>query len=137
METQEISAEKLLSIIEEKDRRIAELEQQMQWLMSQIRLAKHKQFGASSEQTGDVQMSIFNEAESSADLAVPEPELTNVKTHYRKHTRLTTDKLPKDLPVEVIEHELPAEYRVCSDCGSKLHTVNDGYKIKEKGGKKM
>jgi len=45
MKTQEISAEKLLSIIEEKDRRIAELEQQVQWFMSQIRLAKHKQFG--------------------------------------------------------------------------------------------
>lgn len=123
MKTHEMSAEKLLSIIEEKDRRIAELEQQMQWLMSQIRLAKHKQFGASSERTDDVQMSIFNEAESSADLAVPEPELTKVKTHYRKHTRLTTDKLPKDLPVEVIEYELPAEDRVCPDCGRELHTM--------------
>jgi len=43
MKTQENSAEKLLNIIEEKDRRIAELEQQVQWFMSQIRLAKHKQ----------------------------------------------------------------------------------------------
>ena len=51
METQEISAEKLLGIIEEKDRKIAELEQQLQWFMAQIRLAKHKQFGVSSEQT--------------------------------------------------------------------------------------
>jgi hypothetical protein len=31
-------------VIEEKDHRIAELEQQLQWIMSQIRLAKHKQF---------------------------------------------------------------------------------------------
>jgi len=38
METQEISIENLLSIIEEKDRKIAELEQQIKWFMSQIRL---------------------------------------------------------------------------------------------------
>ncbi len=91
--------------------------------MSHIRLAKHKQFGVSSEQTDGTQMSIFNEAESSSDMITPEPELTEVKTHYRKRTRLTTDKLPQDLPVEVIEHELPAKDCVCPDCGSKLHTI--------------
>jgi hypothetical protein len=67
METQEISAEKLLGIIEEKDRKIAELEKQLEWLMSQIRLAKHKQFGTSSEKTDSLQLSLFNEAESHAD----------------------------------------------------------------------
>ncbi|HBR01840.1 MAG TPA: hypothetical protein DD738_04450 [Ruminiclostridium sp.] len=50
METQEISAEKLLGMIQEKNRRITELEQQVQWFIVQIRLA-HKQFGGSSEQT--------------------------------------------------------------------------------------
>jgi transposase len=122
MKTQEISTEKLLSIIEEKDRRITELEQQVQWLMEQARLAKHKQFGVSSEQSNINQMSIFNEAESTADLTVPEPELTEVKAHYRKRTRLTTDKLPKELPVEIVEHELPENERVCPDCGGELHT---------------
>ena len=82
------------------------------------RLAKHKQYGASSEQTDLNQMSIFNEAESTADLNQPEPEITEVKTHYRRRTRLTTDKLPEDLPVEIIEHELPKEGRDCPECGS-------------------
>jgi transposase len=123
MKTQEISAEKLLGIIEEKDRRIAELEQQVQWFMAQIRLAKHKQFGVSSEQTNVEQINLFNEAEVTADLAAPEPSLTEVKAHYRKRTRLTTDKLPEDLPVEIIEHELPETERVCMDCGSELHTM--------------
>ena len=118
-----MQAEKLLELIEEKDHKIAELEQQVQWLMSQFRLAKHKQFGTSSEQTDSSQMSIFNEAESNANLIAPEPELTEVKTHYRKKTRLTTDKLPKDLPVEIIEHEIPAEDCICSECGNKLHTM--------------
>ncbi|NLX92240.1 MAG: IS66 family transposase, partial [Firmicutes bacterium] len=79
METQEISIENLLRIIEEKDRKIAELEQQIKWFMSQIRLSRHKQFGVSSEQTNATQISIFNEAESNADLSVPEPKLTEVK----------------------------------------------------------
>ena len=123
MEMQEFSAEKLLALIEEKDRKIAELEQQVQWFMSQIRLAKHKQFGVSSEQTKAEQMNLFNEAEVIADLTAPETSLTEVKLHYRKRTRLTTDKLPEDLPIEVIEHELPEEDRVCPDCGSELHTM--------------
>jgi transposase len=123
MKTQEITAEKLLGLIEEKDRKIAELEQQVQWLMSQIRLARHKQFGASSERTDTVQLSIFNEAESGSDMTVPEPVLTEVKAHYRKRTRLTTDKLPKDLPVEVIDHKLPAKDCICPECGSEMHTM--------------
>ena len=130
MNTKEISADKLLAIIEEKDkkieekdRRIEELEQQMQWLMSQVRLAKQKQFGTSSEQADSNQLSIFNEVEATADLTAPEPVLDKVKAHYRKRTRLTTDKLPKDLPVEIIEHELPSEERICSDCGCELHTM--------------
>ena len=129
METQEISAEKLLNMLEEKDRKIAKLEQQVQWLMSQIRLAKHKQFGASSERTDEAQLSIFNEAELGSDMTMPEPDLTEVKTHYRKRTRLTTDKLPKDLPVEIIEHELPAEDCICPECNGKMHTM--GKEIRE------
>lgn len=123
MKTQANSPVKLLEIIEEKDRKIAELEEQVKWLMAQIRLAKHKQFGVSSEKTGDPQLAIFNEAELSADITRPELKLSEVKAHYRKRTRLTTDKLPKDLPVEVIEHELPAKERICLDCGRELHTM--------------
>ena len=102
---------------------IAELKQQVQWLTEQFRLARHKQFGASSEQTDNGQLSLFNEAEHAADPTVPEPEITTVKAHYRRRTRLTTDKLPEDLPVEIIEHELPIKARVCPDCGSPLHKM--------------
>ena len=123
MNTQENSPSKLLEIIEEKDRKIAELEEQVKWFMAQIRLAKRKQFGVSSERIGMPQLAIFNEAELSADITRPEPKLSEVKAHYRKRTRLTTDKLPKDLPVEVIEHELPAEDCICPDCGRELHTM--------------
>jgi len=123
MKTQDITKEELLKIIEEKNRRIAELEKQVEWLLTQFRLARHRQYGTSREQTDSKQMSIFNEAESSADLSRPEPEITEVKAYYRKRTRLTTDKLPEDLPVEIIEHELKEEDRNCPECGSDLHAM--------------
>ena len=129
MKTQEISVENLLNIIEEKDRKIAELEQQIKWFMSQIQLAKHQQFGTSSERTDALQLSLFNEAETDADPTLSEPELTEVKAHYRKRTRLITDKLPEDLPIEIIEHELPAKERICPDCGNNLHAM--GKEIRE------
>ena len=125
MEKQGITVEELLVLIEEKDRRVAKLEDQVQWLMEQLRLAKHKQFGTSSEQTSLDQLYLFNEAEQNAELTAPELEITEVKSHYRKKTRLTTDKLPEDLPVEVIEHELPEEERICPDCGCLMHKMGE------------
>ena len=91
--------------------------------MEQIRLSKRKQFGVSSEQTKIEQLNLFNEDEETHNLAVSEPQRIEVKTHYRKRTRLTTDKLPEDLPMEVIEHKLPEKDSICPDCGSELHTM--------------
>ena len=81
MKAQDMSKEELLKIIEENNRRIAELEKQVEWFLTQFRLARHRQYGTSREQTDSKQMSIFNEAESSADLSRPEPEITEVKAH--------------------------------------------------------
>lgn len=103
----------------------AELTQKVNWLMEQFRLAKHHKFGASSEKSeyDFSQMSIFNEAEFFADPDEKDPELAEVKTYFRKRTRLTTDKLPNDLPVEVVEHELPEAKRICLECGGELHVM--------------
>jgi len=98
----------------------------VEWFLSQMRLSKHKQYGASSEKIDSNQLtlfSVFNEVETTADLSRPEPEITEVKAHYRKRTRLTTDKLPEDLPVEIIEHELPEKDKNCPECGNELHAM--------------
>lgn len=123
MKTQENPIENFIKIIKELKAENEQLKQQNQWLMEQFRLSKHKQYGASSEQSSIDQMSLFNEAEVTADLTAPEPILTEVKTHYRKRTRLITDKLPEGLPIEVIEHELPETERVCPSCSGELHTM--------------
>ena len=129
MKTQENSIENFIKIVKELKAENEQLKQQNQWLMEQFRLSKHKQYGASSEQSNVDQMNLFNEAEVTADLTVLAPTLTEVKTHYRKRNRLITDKLPEDLLVEVIEHELPEVERVCPDCIGELHVM--GREIRE------
>lgn len=104
--------------------RNTELEQQLQWLMEQIKLSRKREFGASSEKSeyDFAQLKIFNEAEFFADEKAEEPKLTAIKEHYRK-TRLTTDKLPPDLSVEVVGHDLPEDERDCPECGDPLHHI--------------
>lgn len=101
----------------------AELEQQVQWLMEQVQLAKHKQFGVSSEKSEYDQSCLFNEAEVSADEKTAEPELIEIEKHYRKKARESEGRLPPDLPVEVVEHFLPVEEQICPECGEVLHIM--------------
>lgn len=129
MKTQENLTENFIKTIEELKLENEQLKQQNQWLMEQFRLLRHKQYGASREQSFVEQMNLFNEAEETADFTTPEPSLTEVKSHYRKRTRLITDKLPEKLPVEVIDHELPEDERICPDCGGELHTM--GREVRE------
>lgn len=102
----------------------ARLERQVEYLLGQMRLARHKQYGSSSEKSeyDAEQLNLFNEAEFFA-VPTPEPELVEVEKHYRKRTRLTTDKLPDDLPVEVVEHVLPESEQVCPVCDEPLHVM--------------
>jgi len=113
------------NLVTEKDER-ARLERQIEYLLEQMRLSRHRQFGASSEKSAydHEQLNLFNEAEVMAAPEQPEPELVEVEKHYRKRTRLTTNKLPEGLPVEVIDYELPESERVCDECGGKLHVMS-------------
>ncbi len=55
--------------------------------MEQIRLAKHKRFGTSSEKSEYEQITLFNEAEVNSDPSITEPDLEEVKKHYRRKAR--------------------------------------------------
>ena len=105
--------------------RIAELEALVRYYEEQFRLSKHRQFGSSSEKSeyDTNQLSFFNEAEATADANVPEPELAEVQRHYRKRKRLVNDSLPENLPVEVVEHDLPVGEQICPQCGGDLHVI--------------
>ena len=98
------------TLLREKDRRIAELEEQLQLLL-------HKRFGASSEKSPADQFNLFNEAEAvtneQAEAAADVRE-TTVPEHKRK--KPGRKALDKDLPRIVIEHDIPEEDKICG-CG--------------------
>jgi transposase len=123
MESTVITIENLREIISKKEARITELEALVKIYEEQFRLNKHRQFGVSSEKSEYDQINMFNEAEVTAGANVEEPELVEVEKHYRKRTRLTTDKLPEDLPVEIVEYDLPENKQICPECGGDLHVM--------------
>lgn len=104
----------------------AELTQRVDWFMEQFRLSQHRRFGASSEKSAydsHYQVNLFNEVETTADANVTEPELIEVERHYRKRKRTANDRLPDDLPVEIIEYDLPLEEQICPECDGGLHVM--------------
>ena len=107
---------------------VAELKTLVKFYEEQFRLSKHRQFGASSEKSeyDFGQLSIFNEAEATADARIPEPELIEVERHYRQRKRLVNDEhLPENLPIEIVEHDLPSEDQMCPECGGPLHVIGN------------
>lgn len=91
-----------------------QLNQNMQLILEQLNIAKHKQFGRSSEKMvydGQLEM-CFNEAEALiANKFVVEPEMEEVcpKPYKRKKSKGKRDEDLKDLPVIIINHELSEE----------------------------
>ena len=122
------SGEKMVSIpltdYEGMKTRTAELEQKLQWVMEQLGLAKKRQFGSSSEKSEYGQIDLFNEAEAGAKEDAVEPELyESIRPYTRKKGKRGIDRLPDGLPVEIVEHTLPADAQDCPKCGSSLHVM--------------
>ena len=129
-EKQTISSEETVTIsraeYDAQQEQIAELKSQNGWLMEQLRLARQKRFGASSEQSSEDALEylgcLFNEVEVYADQEAKESteaeESVAVAAHKRhKKHEYTLDKMRENIPVEVVEHRLTEEERACSQCG--------------------
>ena len=80
-----------------------ELELKIKWFEEQHRLHMNKLYGRSSEKTRPEQLSIFNEAESEAKPAIPEPTVEEI-TYKRRKKQGHREEMLKDLPVETIEY---------------------------------
>lgn len=117
------AATELISENEALRSRVSQLEALVYYYEQQLRLAKHRRFGASSEKSEYDQLNLFDEAEATADIKAPEPELTEIKRHYRKKKRLVNEELPDNLPVEVLEYDLPPEEQICPQCGGEMHVI--------------
>jgi transposase len=113
---------KLEETCKAQEAQIKLLENKIVWMMGQITLSKHKQFGASSEKSEYDQLSFFNEVEKEADNQKAEPTFEEV-TYKRKKRVGKKEEMLKDLPVEVVEYFLPEEEQVCSICGEHTHVM--------------
>ena len=95
------------------------MQSQIDWLTERVRLLSKKQFGVSSEKiVDDVLMDqvgmIFNETEYIADIAA-KTEKTTVKEYTRRRSGSVDDVIPEGTPVEIIEHRLSEEERICEE----------------------
>ena len=106
-------------------KKISELESRVDMLMEALRLARHKQFGASSEKSEDTlveQLSfLFNEAEVFAETKADEDSAVVVAAHKRhKKHEYALDTIPEGIPTEQVEHRLEGEALVCPQCGDTM-----------------
>lgn len=101
-----------------------ELAAKLRWYEEQFRLHQSRRFGASSEKTSQEQLYFFNEAEKATRPTEEEPKLEEVTYKRRKQARGLNKDTMANLPVEVIEYQLPEEEQVCLECQHPLHVMS-------------
>ena len=123
-----MSRDELKQNIIELTTQVESQKQKIQWLQEQFNLLQQKRFGASSEKdmTDGDQMSLFNEAEWTADEAegeIPEPDMAKVAPPKKTKTKGGKLRMVSGLPKETIDFRLSKEEQICPECGEKLTEV--------------
>lgn len=117
--------------IENLENRIAELEKENLLLHEKVAFLTRKLYGRTTEQTSSLglegQMSLFDEAEVSADPKVAEPDLKDVASYRRRKHKGQKEELLKDLPHEKKLCTLAEEDRFCETCGTPLVSVGEEF----------
>lgn len=123
--------EKMAKELEIKEKQIASLKNEVDFLKSQVLNKNRKIFGSSSEKVDSNQISLFDEAEKESNLKVEEPSIEEI-TYTRKKSKKNTGKKDnlKELRRVVIEHKLDGDQLKCGDCSSELVVI--GKKSAEK-----
>ena len=114
--------------LQAQSKRVSELESRVDVLMEALRLARHKQFGASSEKSNDTLMEqlsfLFNEAEVFSAADKEEENATVVAAHKRhKKHEYALDNIPEGIPVEQVEHRLEGKDLICPECGDNMTEI--------------
>lgn len=102
----------------------AELNAKLKWYEEQFRISRQKQFGSSSEKTSPGQLSLFNEAEDTANPDIEEETFKTITYKRRKKSSAQKKEALEDLPVERIEYRLPEHEQICPCCQGKLHKMS-------------
>ena len=107
---------------------LTELKSKLDWLVEQISSNRRRMFGSMSERSayvgGDSQLGLFEDDTPEFVPVAPEekPVVTTGKNRPIKRGELGS-RLPDNLPIETIVHELPEEERICPDCGGSMHSI--------------
>ncbi len=108
----------------------ANLDNEIRLLREALRLARDKRFGKSTEKHSPEALAqlirLFDEPEviQAIEDAKDEEEVTQVAAHSRqKKSNALQDKLPENVPVEVVEHKLTAEELACPVCGTEMQEI--------------
>ena len=110
-------------------KKISELESRVDALMEALRLARHKQFGASSEKSEEPLMEqlsfLFNEAEVFSAAEKEEAENVTVVAAHKRHKKheYTLDSIPEGIETKQVEHRLEGEDLVCPQCGETMTEI--------------
>ena len=117
--------------VSQLENRIAELEQENLLLQEKVDFLTRKLFGRTTEKTSSLgiegQMSLFDEAEISADPEAPEPDMRDVASYRRKKFRGQREALLRDIPHEKKLCTLAEEDRFCEACGSPLYSIGEEF----------
>jgi transposase len=105
---------------------IAVLQQRVDTLEEQFRLAQLKRFAPSSEKYG-LQGCLFNEAEreDAAQAAETPAQTDSSQEPAARHKKPGRKPLPAHLPRQRIEHDLPESDKVCGCCHGALHRIGE------------
>lgn len=133
----EKAIEYLFDTIDERDRRIAEISQDLANTKETLAQLRHKVFGSQSEKKhvgyeNPMQLTIadlFNEAEAYADPSVPDPTETEIIAGYTRHKagakkpKADNEELYGDLPFRNVLCHVAPEDLICPDCGSVMEHI--------------
>lgn len=111
-------AKTLHKLLLEQQKEIASLKAKCKYLEEQFLKARHQQFGASSE-AHPAQGDLFNEAEA----IVESVEVSDTETIEYTRSKPKRQPLPKDLPREVIVHDVADGDKQCDCCGEPMHCL--------------
>lgn len=110
------------------------LQKENDFLREKFKLAQHRQFGPSSEKSSDQVDWLFNEAEATADAALPESDAAattdTTEAEIASTTAFTKKKigrkaLPADLPRETRLIDIADAQKICRCCNGSLHQIGE------------
>ncbi len=112
------------------EKRIGELELENKRLHDTVEYLTRKLYGRSTEKTSSLdlgQMSLFDEAEVTANPAVPEPDLKEIQGYRRKKFKGQRLELLKDIPHDKRLCTLDPQDCFCEACNTALVSVGEEF----------